>query len=235
MMRSAARRRETTHHANDEGPQRGGSGGPFPEHAHAEQHGNGGREIALHVLQVQVQRHVEVFDHQHPADADEDNHRRGDAAHDYLGFAGGGRMPFPIEVHGEERGGSVELGTQRRHQRDDHAAGHHAAKAVRQNLRHERGVGGVTAGAETDARRLGQRKGNHARHQEDEHRRQFEEAGEDGAAPRFLLVFAGEHALDDILIGTPIPETNDGRAGQNRQPGPVGIIDGSDEMNIVAE
>ena len=154
---------------------------------------------------------------------------------DHLGFAGGVRMPFAVEVHREERGGGVELGAERRHERDDHAAGDHAAKAVGQNLRDERGVGGVTAGAETDAGRLGQRKGDHARHQEDEHRRQLEEAGEDGAAPGFLLVFAGEHALDDVLVGAPIPEADDGRAGQNRQPGPVGIVDGADEMDIVAD
>ena len=82
---------------------------------------------------------------------------------------------------------ALNLEPERRHEGDDHAAGHHAAQAVRQDLRDERGVSGVAAGAETDARRLGQRKGDHARHQEDEHRRQLEEAGEDGAAPGFLL------------------------------------------------
>jgi hypothetical protein len=76
--------------------------------------------------------------------------------------------------------------------------------------------------------------GDHAGHQEDEHRRQLEEAGENRTAPRLRLVAAGKNALDDVLVGTPVPETDDRRAGQHRHPRPFGIVIGSDEVDVGA-
>ena len=170
---------------------------------------------------------MQVFDYQYPADAGEDDDSRGNTADDHFRFAGGIRIPFAVEVHGEQRRGRIELGAERSHQRHDHAAGHHATQTVRQDLRHHRGVRRVAAGLEIGTGRLGERKGDHARHQEDEDRRELEETGQDRAAPGFLLVTTRQHALDDVLIRTPVPEADDGRTGQNRQPRPVGIVIGT--------
>ena len=106
-------------------------------------------------MEIQVKIRVKALDHQHPADADEDNRGGSDAAHQHLGFTGGIGIPFPVKIHGKQRGGGVEFGTERSHEGDDHAAGHHAAEAMGENLGDERSIGGITAGGETGIRSLG--------------------------------------------------------------------------------
>ena len=101
-----------------------------------------------------------------------------------------------------------------------------------QKLGHHCRVGGVTVGDETGAGHLGQGKGHHAGHEEDENRREFKKSGQNGSATGFLLVFTRQHTLDDVLIRAPVPESNNRRTWQNRQPGPLGIIIGSDQMDI---
>ena len=55
-------------------------------------------------------------------------------------------------------------------------------------------------------------KGNHTRDKEKENRQQLQISPEDRSPTRFLLVFTRKDTLDDVLIGTPIPKTDDGRA-----------------------
>ena len=61
-------------------------------------------------------------------------------------------------------------------------------------------------------------KGNHTRDKEKENRQQLQISPEDRSPTRFLLVFTRKDTLDDVLIGTPIPKTNDGRANQGAKP-----------------
>jgi len=112
--------------------------------------------------------------------------------------------------------------------------GDHAAQPVRQNLRHQRGVGGVAVRGEVQLRGLRQGEGDHARHQKDEHGSQFQKRSENAAAPRMLLIPARQHALHNVLIGAPIPKADDGGSWQYRRPRPVGIRKRPDEMHSCA-
>ena len=60
--------------------------------------------------------------------------------------------------------------------------------------------------------------GNHTRNQEEEHGQQLQIGSEDGTATALLLVLTRENTLDDILVGTPVPETDNSRTDQGTKP-----------------
>src|SRR5262249_29653244 len=72
----------------------------------------------------------------------------------------------------------------------------------------------------------------HPGEQEDEHRCQLQKRSEDCTAARVLLILASEHTLDNVLVGTPIPEADDGRTRQHGGPRPLGIVAGPYEVNV---
>ena len=119
-----------------------------------------------------------------------------------------------VEIHGEQRGRRVEQRGERAHQRGEHSREHEALEAHGQEVRHENRKRALRIRLDRlEARRalLPQRHGDHARQQEDEHRRELEVAREQRAAARFLQVPRREHALHDVLIRAPVPQPDDRR------------------------
>ena len=149
-------------------------------------------EQRLHELQVGVELALaEVLQERNPRHAEHDDARRGDAAHGHQVLLARLRPQALVEIHREQRGGRVEQRGERAHQRGEHAGKHEAAEAHRQEVRHENRKRALRIRSDRlEARRtlLAQRHGNHARQQEDEHRRQLEIAGEHRAAARFLQI-----------------------------------------------
>ena len=81
---------------------------------------------------------------------------------------------------------------------------------------------------------LGQGEGDHAGDDEEEDGQQLEEARGDRPPPGLAFVRRPEHALDDVLVGAPVPQADDGRAEEHADPGiivvevpghPAGLLD----------
>ena len=70
-----------------------------------------------------------------------------------------------------------------------------------------------------------QRERDDAGNHEKEHRKNFQEAGKNRAGLGVAFVFRGKHALDDDLIGTPIPDAENRSAEENSGPRKIGIGD----------
>ena len=71
---------------------------------------------------------------------------------------------------------------------------------------------------------------NHTRNQEQEYRQQFQVCTENSTATGFFFVFTGKYALHNELVGTPVPETDNGRTNQCTQPWEIGIIVIADKL-----
>ena len=126
-----------------------------------------------------------------------------------------------VDVDGVQHRGGVVQGGEGAHEGGEDTADHHALQAHRQEGvdEHREGdvrVGDGPVGLETEGgcellsdggiRGLGERVGDHAGDEEQEHREELQVSAEDGTAAGFLLVLAGEDALDDELVGAPVPE-----------------------------
>ena len=68
-----------------------------------------------------------------------------------------------------------------------------------------------------------QRQRDHPGDDEDEHRQQLEEGGEDGAASRLSFARRAQRALHDVLVRAPVPQPDDRRAEQHAQPRVVAV------------
>jgi len=68
---------------------------------------------------------------------------------------------------------------------------------------------------------LGQREGDHAGDDEDEHWQELEEGGADRPPASLSLIRSAEDTLDNVLVGTPVPQTHDRGAEEHAEPGVV--------------
>ena len=68
-----------------------------------------------------------------------------------------------------------------------------------------------------------ERVGDDARYDEDEERQQLEQPAEDRSPPSVVLVRRGQHALNDELVGAPVPDAEDRRAQKDSRPREVRI------------
>ena len=139
-----------------------------------------------------------------------------------------------VDVNGVEHGRGVVQGGQGAHQgsqdaADNHTLQTHGQKRIHQHREGEvrvlqgagggvRKQGGGQLGADQGIRFLGEGKGNHARNQEEEHRKHLQIGSEDSAPAGFLLVFTGQDTLYDELVCAPVPEADDGAAEEGAVP-----------------
>lgn len=137
-----------------------------------------------------------------------------------------------IEVLGEECRAAVEECGEGSDQSADEAYGDEALDADRKDVLDHHGEGAVGVvlvryvHGDAAARVIGEGNGYHAGNEEHEDREQLEVAGSYGAAPcalhdRGVVLAAGlpEDTLDDMLVGAPIPETDDRRAEEHGESG----------------
>ena len=156
--------------------------------------------------------------------------RGGDAAHAHDFMLRGFGAQLLVNVHGEERRAGVEDAGQRTHQRREQAGDDDAAQARRQEMLHQQREGPLRAvglverlGQRGDLAALGQRVADQAGNDEQVNREQLQERGEDAALARDLFVRRAERALDDVLVGAPIPQADDRRADGHAQPGEIAV------------
>ncbi|MEZ5366729.1 MAG: hypothetical protein R2748_31410 [Bryobacterales bacterium] len=109
------------------------------------------------------------------------------------------------------------------HQRRDQAAYDDALHTGGQQRRDQQREGGVGI-RQVELALLAEREGDHAGHEEDEDRRELQVAAEDRSAARLALILARQHALDDVLVRTPVPEADDGRGEEDARPGEGGVF-----------
>ncbi len=165
-----------------------------------------------------------------PQQRDEHHHDCGHTPYPHQSRLRGTRPELAVEVDGEERRRGVESAGERAHQRREEAGDHEApdpGRHDRLNQHRERPLSrrGDHLPARVDqatelrhAPGAGEGERDHARDDEDEDRQQLEERGEDGPAPRLTLVGRAERALNDVLIGAPVPQPDDRRAQQHSGP-----------------
>ena len=72
---------------------------------------------------------------------------------------------------------------------------------------------------------------NHTGDEEEEYGQQLQIGAEDGTTTGFRLVLTREYTLNDILVRTPVPETDDGRTDQGTQPGILWVAVGTHQVD----
>ena len=129
-------------------------------------------------------------------------------------------------INGDERGTAIEGRRHTAHERRRQAGGNQTAHAYRDQILDQQRQHGVVVGT-TGAGHVSQMDrpflpkhiaddpGKH--HEKD--RRELQEAGKQRAVLPILQGVRAEHALHVGLVRTPIPDTEDGIAEHNRQPG----------------
>ena len=143
---------------------------------------------------------------------------------------------FFVKIDREKRGAGVEDTGQRTHQGREQSRHHDAAQSRRQKVGDHQGKcslrgrwRGLARGGIIDHGQLGnlaafgQRKTNQTWNDEEIHGEEFQESGENAAAPGRLFVGRAQGALHDVLVGTPIPQSNDRRANRHAQPGKFAV------------
>ena len=72
-----------------------------------------------------------------------------------------------------------------------------------------------------------------ARDDEDQDGPDFKEAPPQGAAPGVFQVLCRERSLDDVLVGAPIPDSDNGRCDQYAEPGEIRVCVRSPEGEVL--
>ena len=130
-----------------------------------------------------------------------------------------------VEVLGEEGGATVEEGCKRCYESADEADGHDTLDTGRQNVLNHDGEGGICL-LHLDRTLLCQCCCNHTGDEEHEAGENLEETGSDSTAAgtlhHLLIALTGnltEYTLNDVLVCTPIPETDDGSSNEHHESG----------------
>ena len=229
----------------DKRPHAGLGRGLLPADTH-EEHGCDGRsQQALDALDIVVETLAHPLDDEDPQDAEDNHDDGGDAADQHELLFRGIRMLALVDVYGIKHRGRVVQGSEGTHEGREDAADHHALQADRQEGVHEHREGDVRVGdgpvdleAQGDGQLLsdggirspGERVGDHAGDEEQEHREKLQVSTEDRTATGLLLVLAGEDALDDELVCAPVPETDDGGAEQGAVPREFAVLGGTHQI-----
>ena len=164
----------------------------------------------------------------HPGQAQQYDHHGGHTAYKYIVALAHALFHGLIEIFREESGAAIEEGGQRSYQGANETNGHDTFHTSRQDIFHHHGVSAIrvvgVGNIHLDAATCLQGEGvsNHTRNQEHENRQQFEiTCGDSTAASAFhhfpvVLSFGlSEHTLHDVLVSTPIPETDDGSSKEH--------------------
>jgi len=216
----------------------------LPEQTEKEDGGDRRSEEALDVLEVVVEAAVALGDLLHDRNPDQtgtDHDCRGDTTDiDEVRLALAG-AELLVDVDGEEGGAGVEERGQRGHERREQAGDDEAAQTDREQRLHHGGKDGIaedltgTIGLERDMDdAFGvERETDHAGDEEDHHGPELQEAAPDGAAAGVLDVFGGQAALHDVLVGTPVPDADDGRGDHHAQPGEGDVGVGTPEGELL--
>src|SRR4029077_2014694 len=189
---------------------------------------DGRTDVGLDALQVNVELAADEVDEGDPEQSEQDHETGGDAAEvDQLALGGLG-ADFLIKIQGHQRGGGIEDGTHGAHDGGEQGGHDQSDETGGQKIQDERWVGKVglfyLVGKQGESDDAGQ--------DEHEDRQDFKEAGEDGAGFGVTFIARGEHALDDNLVGTPVPDAEDGRTEEDSRPGEVGVRGGLDHVEI---
>ena len=128
-----------------------------------------------------------------------------------------------VEVFGKEGGAAIEEGCKRSHESTDESDGHDTLDTSGKYVLHHDGEGGVGL-LHLYGTLLCQCSCNHTWDEEHEAREDLKETGCDSTAAgtlhHLLVALAGnltEYTLNDVLVGTPVPETDDGGSEEHNK------------------
>src|SRR6266478_525683 len=217
------------HKAGQEGCDGARAVKPGPKDSENKARGDRRTDIGLNALQIDVELAADAPDERNPEETEEHHHASGDASEiDQLLF-GGLRANLLIEVQGDKSGCGIKDRTHGAHYRGKQCGHHQANKTDREEVEDEGWIGEVRL---LDLLRE-KREGDDAGQDEHENWQNFQEASKNRACFGVTFVARGEHALHDDLVGTPIPDAENGRAEKNAGPRKVWIGDRSDHVEIV--
>jgi len=217
------------HEAAAQGPDSACGVDAFPEEAEEEDRCDGRRQVALHALEVLIEAAARDFGHDgNPDHAQSHDHGCGDASDGQEVFFRLSRAQLFVDVDSEEGGAGVEERGERAHEGGEQARDDQAADAGRQQELHEGGKDQVAVDGHA-ARNLLHGEGDdaflvhgpadHAGDEEDQDRPDLQQAAKHRTAPGGGEVLGGERPLDDVLVGAPVPEADDGGGDENAEPG----------------
>ena len=193
------------------------------EHGH-----HGGSQQRLDALQIAVER-IHRHHHGHPSQTQQHDNDGGCTAYEHVVSLALTFLHGLVEVLGEQGGAAVEEGSQRSHEGADEADGDDTLHTHGQHLLHHAGKGGVGV-AQVELSVLGQGSGNHTGDKEHEHGEQLEVTGGDGTTAGTLHHFhialtllLTKHTLNDVLVGTPVPEADDRGTDEHHEAGILAV------------